>query len=912
MNPRFLFQTLIFFLALCQPGGAVDFQKEIQPLLERNCIKCHGEKKQKSGLRLDGPTNIRKGGDSGEPLFVVGNRKESHLYKVVSRTDPDEAMPPKERDALLKEEVELIGRWIDEGAKLPGGNEVTSPTTDHWSFQPIAKVHKHETVDGFLNQALAAKKLTANARADRRTLMRRLYHTVLGLPPTPEEMEAFLSDQSPKTWEALVNRVLASPHFGERMARHWLDLVRFAESNGFETNRERPSAWRFRDYIIQSFNADKPFDRLIKEHLAGDALGADLGTGFLVAGPYDIVKSPDPNLTLMQRQDELADMINTTGTAFLGMTIGCARCHNHKFDPISQRDYYSMQAVFAGVRFGERAIRNPPGEEQKEQLAGLRSSLARVERQLSDLRALAEKSEKEEEKFLRPPVNAKFNRENFPPQETKFIRFTIRKTNSVEPCLDELSVFTPAGENIALKTKGTIPSASGSYPGNPIHQLAHINDGKYGNSRSWISNTPGSGWIQLELANTTTVERIEWARDREGRFQDRLAIDYAIELSMDGKTWTAVAGSHDRQPYGGQSDPAAFLAQLAPPAASRARDLMSREKTLRTKISELETGVKAWVANFAAPGPTHRLYRGDPMAKREEVPPDALQVISSLGLNTGTPEQARRLALAEWIANKDNPLTARVIVNRLWQYVFGTGIVDTPSDFGLNGTRPTHPELLDWLAADFMAHGWSIKHTLRLLLTSGAFQRSSESHSLSARIDAGSRFLWRFPPRRLEAEVIRDSILSVAGTLDLKMGGPGFHLFDVDRENVVHYHAKEETGPAEWRRMIYLYKIRQERDAVFGVFDCPDGNQVIPKRTRSTTPLQALSLFNSRFTMQQAEKFAARVEGEKNPVGRVFQLLYQRAPDKTELADANEFSTRHGLVALCRAMLNTNEFLFIF
>ncbi|MGC6459089.1 MAG: DUF1553 domain-containing protein [Akkermansiaceae bacterium] len=911
MDPKSFLLTLALSTAIAQANKAVDFEMQIQPLLERNCTKCHGEKKKKGGLRLDRPTTILKGGDSGEPLFVVGKRKESHLYKVVSREDPDEAMPPKGKDALSPEEVELIGRWIDEGAKLPGGNEATVLTTDHWSFQPIAKEHKHGAVDAFLNEALNAKKLTANAMADRHTLMRRLYLTMLGLPPAPEEMEAFLSDPSSKAWDDLVDRVLASPHYGERLARHWLDLVRFAESNGFETNRERPSAWRFRDYIIQSFNNDKPFDRLIKEHLAGDALGADLGTSFLVAGPYDIVKSPDPNLTLMQRQDELADMINTTGTAFLGLTIGCARCHNHKFDPISQRDYYSMQAVFAGVRFGERAIKNPPSEEQKNQLAGLRSSLARVERELADLRSMAAKSD-EGTKQLRPPVTAKFNRENFPPQETKFVRFTIRKTNSVEPCLDELEVFTPAGENVAINTKGTIPTASGSYSGNPIHQLAHINDGKFGNSWSWISNTPGTGWVQLELPKPATVERIEWARDREGRFRDRLAIDYTIELSIDGKTWTAVASSRDRQPYGGQADPAAFLAKLAPPAASRARDLMSREKTLLIKISELENGVKAWVANFGAPGATHRLYRGDPMAKREEVSPDALGVIGSLGLDTQTPEQDRRLALANWIANKGNPLTARVIVNRLWQYVFGTGIVDTPSDLGTNGTRPTHPGLLDWLAADFMAHGWSIKYTLRLLLTSEAFQRSSESHSFSARFDADSRFLWRFPPRRLEAEVIRDSILSVAGTLDLKMGGPGFHLFDVDRENVVHYHAKEKTGPTEWRRMIYLYKIRQERDAVFGVFDCPDGNQVIPKRTRSTTPLQALSLFNSQFTMQQAEKFAERVKDDTDPVVRVYQLLYQRKPDPAELIDAKEFSSKHGLIALCRAMLNTNEFLFIF
>jgi hypothetical protein len=253
-----------------------------------------------------------------------------------------------------------------------------------------------------------------------------------------------------------------------------------------------------------------------------------------------------------------------------------------------------------------------------------------------------------------------------------------------------------------------------------------------------------------------------------------------------------------------------------------------------------------------------------------------------------------------------------VAVNRWWQFVFGTGLVDTPSDFGKNGTLPTHPELLDWLAGEFVANGWSVKEMMRMLLNSAAFQQSSRPNVNAARVDADGRYLWRFPPRRLEAEAIRDSILLAAGTLDRRMGGPGFHLFEVDRENVVHYHAKEETGPAEWRRMIYLYKIRQEQDAVFGVFDCPDGNQVIPKRSRSTTPLQALNLLNSHFTMQQAEKLAARVgEGEKG-IRMAYEILYGRAGTAAEVADAVSFAAEHGLVAFCRAMLNTNEFLFVF
>jgi hypothetical protein len=889
----------------------VGFETHIRPIFEAHCTKCHGEEKQKSELRLDSPAAIRKGGDSGEPLFVVGKRDESYLYKLVSRHDPDEAMPPKEKEALSKEEVARIGRWIEQGAKMPGDGEVVALTTDHWSFQPVAKKHRHTDVDAFLDEALAGKDLKGADRADRRNLIRRLYLVMLGLPPSPEEVAHFVNDDSPQAWGNLVDRVLASPHYGERMARHWLDITRFAESNGFETNRERPSAWRFRDYVIESFNADKPYDQFVKEHLAGDSMGADLGTGFLVAGPYDIVKSPDPNLTLTQRQDELADMINTTGTAFLGLTIGCARCHNHKFDPVTQRDYYSMQAIFAGVRFGERAVQRKVNEAGKKELESLRVSLASVERELNQLRALAAKNEGAPS-ARRPAVNARLNSETFTARSAKFIRFTIKHTNSSEPCLDELSVFAPNGENVALAKVGAVATSSGNLQGYPMHQLAHINDGKSGNMWSWISNQSGEGWVQIEFSKASQVERIEWSRDREGRFTDRLAVEYVIELSDDGQSWALAASSDDREPFGGEADPDSFLAKLSEPEVNRARALIAQGGLARSRMVELETGVKAWVANFSQPGATHRLYRGEPMAKREEVPPDALEVIGSLGLAMDAPERERRLALAEWIASADNPLTARVAVNRLWQFVFGTGIVDTPSDLGTNGTLPTHPELLDWLASDFVTHRWSMKHTLRLLLSSEAFQRSSQPNSVAARVDSNSRYLWRFPPRRLEAEAIRDGMLSVAGTLDLKMGGPGFHLFDVDRENVVHYHAKEETGPAEWRRMVYLFKIRQEQDAVFGAFDCPDGNQVIPSRNRSTTPLQALNLFNSRFTMQQAEKLAERLGDTEDRVARVYELLYGRPATAEDLVDAKSFIERHGFVAFCRAMLNTNEFLFVF
>ncbi|MCP4848471.1 MAG: DUF1553 domain-containing protein [Verrucomicrobiaceae bacterium] len=902
--------------------AAVDFSGEVQPIFARHCHKCHGEDKQKGGLRLDSVVGVRKGGDSGEPLFIAGRGEESHLYQLVSSMDVDERMPPEGRDSLAERERRVIKAWIDEGAALPGGNVRQAVTTDHWSFQDVLKKKPplgegqwgNGAIDSFILAAMADKKLSPSPRAERQELIRRLYLVLHGLPPSPVEVDTFIKDSAPGAWEKLVERALSSPRFGERWARHWLDIVRFAESNGFETNRERLNAYHYRDYVINAFNEDRPYDRFIKEQIAGDAIGVDIATGFLVAGAFDVVKSQDINLTQMQRQDELADMVNTTGATFLGLTIGCARCHNHKFDPVTQKDYYSLQAVFAGVSHGDRVIGRPLTKDVEVRLQALRKAVASDEAQLEQFRKIAAAGTGKSA-VLRPPVNIKLNIEAFEPVNVKFVRFTIHQSsNGSQPCIDELMVFSTNNVNVA---PGAVPTSSGTLPGYPIHKLEHINDGKSGNSRSWISNKRGGGWVQLEFRKPTKISRIEWARDREGKFSDRLATDYVIEGSVDGSGWQPLAGSGSRRPFGGKVAPNAFLAGLQPADADRARDLISEVAGKKGQMVKLSKGYSAWVANFKQPGKTHRLYRGDPMARREVVAPDTLEVFGSLAMKLDEVEQQRRVKLAGWIANKNNPLTARVMVNRLWQFIFGVGIVDTPSDFGGNGTAPTHPELLDWMAAEFMDNGWSMKRMMRKMLTSATFRQSSRPRVAAARIDADSRYLWRFPPRRLEAEAIRDSILAVAGTLDLRMGGPGFYLFDVDRENVVHYHAKEETGPAEWRRMVYMFKIRQEQDSIFAAFDCPDGNQVIPSRSRSTTPLQALNLFNSRFIIEHAGQLAARLEREAGDdltaqVNLAFNLFYNRPATPTEQRDAVDFIGAHSLSDFCRAMFNTNEFLFTF
>ncbi|MFT5413238.1 MAG: mono/diheme cytochrome c family protein, partial [Verrucomicrobiales bacterium] len=760
MNRIYFIVPLTAF-ALASARAEVDFDKDVKPIFASNCYKCHGEKKQKGELRLDSPAMIRKSGDSGEPVFLAGKGVESHLIKLVSRIDPDDAMPPEGKgDPLSEAQVTTLRTWIDEGAKMPGdGGAVVKMTTDHWSFEPVSrKGLENKSIDEMVIEKMATKGLTPSLRADRRTLIRRLFLVIHGMPPTSAEVAEFLADKAPEdeAWEKLVDRALASPRYGERIGRRWLDVVRFAESNGFETNRERLNAYHFRDYVIDSFNRDKPYDQFIKDQIAGDALGAEIGTGFLVAGAYDIVKSPDINLTLMQRQNELDDMVNTTGTTFLGLTIGCARCHNHKFDPISQKDYYAFQAVFAGISYGDRSMKKTVSDEGKQEAAKLRMEVAVAESGIKHLKKLAAANAGVPDSNLRPPVNAILNIEKFAPTEAKFVRFTIRKANASQVCIDELIVIDGGGKNVAL---GAVPTASGSLAGVPIHKLEHINDGQVGNKRSWICDQ-SSGWVQLEFDQAQRIERIEWARDRDGGFADRIATDYVIEGSLDGENWQALASSIDRQPFGGKVDPNAFVAKLKPVDAEAARKLIAEIAKKNGQITALETGSRAWIANFSQPAKTHRLYRGDPMAKREEVAPDALEVMGTLGMSVDEVEQNRRVKVAEWIANKENPLTSRVMANRLWQLVFGTGIVDTPSDFGVNGTMPTHPELLDWLAVEFMENGWSSKGLLRLMLTSQTFQQSSDPRPAPAKIDSGGRYLWRFPPRRLEAEAIRDSILA--------------------------------------------------------------------------------------------------------------------------------------------------------
>jgi mono/diheme cytochrome c family protein len=1046
----------------------IDFEREIQPIFAERCLHCHGPDEAEGSFRVDRLATLLRGGDSGSAAVVPGDPETSFLVQAIRHDEPGYEMPPDE-DRLSEREIGLIEQWIRGGAKTPesyGPAEETVELT-HWAFQPVQRPESADGIDGFIDRRLDKNGLRRSPQADRRTLIRRLYLVLLGLPPTPERVDAFVNDSRPNAWELLVEEVLASPHYGERWATHWLDLVRFGETHGFETNRERPHAWRYRDWVVEAFNRDLPYDAFVRRQIAGDALGDPVATGFLVAGPFDMVKGKDPKLRQVQRMNELDDMINATGTTFLGLTTGCARCHNHKFDPISQVDYYAMQAVFAGVQHGDREL--PLTADDKQRIAELdaeiaalseqlqafaaktsdavvaiddrdaevlvepkghaeklvapkpdlsrggytwwanssgrdvlryrpavagryriwiswgagftthsrdarylletesgRREIARINQQLpaevqgqldahdqpdatrrwsglhdagvfelsaSDTLVLQggeqgtavtadvvifqpidEQTEPEPPSY-RPAARARHNVETFPPREARFVRFTIEQTNRGEACIDELEVFS-GQTNVALADSGAKATSSGDFV-HPKHRLEHINDGRYGNSRSWIAKDERDAWVQIEFAEPQVIDRIEWARDREGQYDDRLATGYRIEVADQAGHWVRVAGSSDRWPAGGKPTAEARYRFDDFPAeqAERGRRWLDQLRRAEQQKASLEQSTLAYAGQFKQPGPTYRLHRGEPEQRREQVAPDAITVFTSLDLQPESAEQRRRVELAEWIASEENPLTARVMVNRLWQFHFGTGIVDTPSDFGRNGTPPSHPQLLDWLATEFVANDWSIKHVHRLILHSDTWKQDNKPRAEAIRVDAAARLLWRFPPRRLEAEGIRDSMLAATGVLDLRIGGPGFSGFEVEPENVRHYHPKSEYGPKDWRRMLYMTKVRQEKDVVFGAFDCPDASQTVPKRSRSTTPLQALNLLNSKFVMQQADRLVERLRRDatstEDRIRRAWQLCFQRPPGADEIAEASRFIQQQGWVQFARALLNSNEFVFI-
>lgn len=787
---------------------------------------------------------------------------------------------------------------------------------DHWSLQSLRKDGIPEMkdswisnpIDAFILARLQKEGLTPSSAAPARTFVRRMFLVMHGLPPSAEEIDRW---QSRPFSSDLVDYVLQSPRYGERWAQHWLDVIRWAETVGFETNGPRPNAWPYRDWVIASMNHDKPYDQFIFEQIAGDTVGEDAALGFLVSGPANLPGQVgrDEEAMRQARQDELDEVLRNVGQALFGMTIGCARCHDHKFDPVTTHDYYGMQAVFAGLKYGDRRLRG----EENDRWA---KKVPKIALQVGDLKVELDSMRRDLK--LRPPLE-NVQTEEFEPVVVNAVRMKISGTASgAEASLYEFEVWTTgtdddASMNVALTEKGGHASASGFALENQTRHPENLNDGTADPRQAfpWKADRRGAAWVQIDLAKTARIDRIVWKRGYSA------PVDYEIQVREPGETWKTVAHTRNRHLRRDDRRKASDV-HLAGVTRERVNKLVALNSKLRSAKREharLASGPQVFAANFADPEPTWLLNRGDAMQRGERITPAIPVAFGDLDLASNFNEPDYRVALARHLANPNHPLTARVIVNRVWQHHFGTGLVETPSDFGVMGAEPTHWELLDWLATQLIEDGWSIKKLHRRILTSNTFRQANSPSEKALSIDANTRLLWRFPPRRIEAEAIRDSVLTVSGKLNQKMYGPGFDFFN-QKGGLSDYKSLETFNEAGWRRMIYATKIRMQSVDIFGSFDCPDAGQMKPKRLRSTTPIQALSMMNSAFINRQAGFFAERVQSEAGPglgehIYHAMKLAFSRSPSVGETQRLKELAESHGLEQVCRVLFNASEFVFI-
>ena len=893
-----------------------DFDLDVKPILVKHCILCHGPGKQESGYRIDRFQTMLSAGDSGRPAIVPGDAIKSHLYQRITTTDPNVRMPPK-GEALSPQERSIILNWINRGVNGPR-YQINNPKTDHWSFQqlqhttppsPANTTQIRNQVDQFVQAKLELNGLTLSPPADRYTLIRRAFIVMLGLQPTPEEIKAFTNNKSPEAYAQLVESILANPHYGERWAQHWLDCVRYAESTGYEINKAIPNIYPYRDYVIRAFNADLPYDQFLREQIAGDLFGTDAATGLLMVGPHDTNPSPDPRLTAMQFQDGHDEIIKTISAVTMGLTLGCARCHDHKFDPLTQEDYYKIQAVFAGVSYGSRG-------EQGVEFDQMNQEADRLLPEIEELRATAERLRTKHN--LSAPLDVREYDETFTPVRTQRIKFLINNTtdgNAAE--LDDVEIWTQASSdsesvNVAHRDRGATAASSPTAKGNQGKSADLLLDGSRQLLLYFKAADTKDVWFQITFKQAYTINRI--TIKPRGR---AVPADYQIQYEGADDEWITLIDSHNRYPHITDTRDADTLRLKDVSDKGRAEIAKNTAylRNLTTRYDQLRKGPQIYTGRFHTPRRTLLMLGGDPQKPGDAVPPGFISSIGSLDIGDETPDSERRLALASSIASRDNPLTARVITNRIWQHYFGTGIVDTPSDFGINGGSPSHPELLDWLSRHLIDNDWSLKQLHRVLLMSATFRQSSTTNTRAFKVDSQSRLLWRFPPRRLEAEVLRDTILKASDKLNLEQFGPPFNFFEERTSPFAKPIPIKHFDDSGWRRMIYGEKQRLTSVGVFGVFDCPDASQMTPKRSNSTSAIQALALFNSEFVNRHAGFLASLSSADPATINSQIEVAFlrtlSRPPTEQELKTLIPFVRNNGLTALGRILFNLNEFAFI-
>lgn len=966
--------SIVILITISSIASTAGDYLTVAPIFAKHCISCHGPSKQKSGLRLDRKADAFRGGDSG-PAFRSHDSNASLLLDLVSGKDPDRIMPPK-GNRLTKEELAAIKSWIDAGALWPDDGSGSDPKK-WWSFQPIKKPAVPSglanPIDGFIAAKQKELGLKPSAPADNRTLIRRLSFDLTGLPPTPTEVDAFIADHSSNAYEKIVDRLLSSPRYGERWARHWLDVVHFGETHGYDKDKPRPNAWPYRDYVIRSFNDDKPYDRFVREQIAGDKFfpnSADgiEALGFLSAGPWDFIgheELPESKIDgKIARHLDRDDMVaNTIGT-FVGVTVHCAQCHNHKFDPILQEDYYRLQAVFAAIDRADKAYdRDPSVAARRAELAALatnaQSRIATLEGKAGnnlkqiDLK-LVEGRKKKPESF---PVEFGYHSDlALKPDAVKWVQVELKqkspaKSIVLHPCHDD---FGGIGDGFGFPVRFKVQSSDDEAFKTNVRTLADFTDKDQPNPKlePVRINVGGAPIRFVRVTATKLAKRL--ATDfnfalAELEVLDKSGTNLALgakataEDSIEGRPRWSLANLTDGK-YPSRSS-SANLAELERERRSLVESSLSikersdlrmlQEELDRIGVAERQLpppqtayvgAVHYGTGNFTGTGgkprAIHILPRGDVTKPGKEVAPGAIEAIPGVNGRFKVPsnhdESERRAALAEWIVDKNNPLTWRVIVNRVWQYHFGRGLVDTPNDFGKMGTPPTHPELLDWLAAEFRDNGRSLKKLHKLIVTSEAYRRSSTSDEANAKIDSDNRFLWRQNRRKLEAEAVRDSLLFTAGKIDLTMGGPSFQDFVVEKpEHSPHYqyHLFDPENPVGWRRSIYRFIVRSKQQPFLTCLDCADPSLAVEKRNETITPQQALALLNNDLSIVMAKYFAERITkaspDDSERVRLAFRLALSRSPTDEETAALVAFAKKHGWPNACRVVFNLNEFAFV-
>ena len=977
---------LLLMLALMASSAraADNFAVHVEPVFKQHCYRCHSHAAgvMKGGLTLDSRSGWAQGGDSG-PAVVPGKPSESMLLKAVKHLPGVKAMPPQK--TISAAEVAAIETWILQGAPDPRTATSASKSDDWWSLRPLVPptvpAGGGHPIDAFIRARLAKAKLAPSAPADRATLIRRLHQDLVGLPPTRAEVEAFVSSTDPKAYEAIVDRLLASPRHAERWARHWLDAIHFAETHGCEHDMPRDHAWRFRDYVIGSLHADKPWGRFIREQLAADHLypdqpGLTSALGFLGAGLFDhsAFNTARNTFDYLDRDD----MVNQTMSAFTSTTANCARCHAHKFDPISQEDYYALQAVFAGVVEGNIAFDEDP------------TVAARRKRWTT----LATEAQNRNKTVLLDPVHEAMVRE----QTARRKPSASWRTMVAETCAtaDETAVeqladgsllmrdlapekdtyvigaSLPAGQMTALRLE-VLPDDSLPFrgPGRCANGNLHLSEvevsllepGAASPSKLVISKATAdfdqAGW-DITRAIDGKPEPA-WGIYPEVGKPHAAVFEFAKPVELKSGTRITVAL---RQLHGGghligrlrlsttSGDPRLAIAipesvekALATPAGKRtemqrldvaahvlsqlAREELSRLPPL---VQVYGAGVKSEVILAVNAGPPQQLTepkkvfvlrRGDIDKPGAEAIPGALSAVPGLKsrfeISPGAGEGARRAALANWISSHGNPLTWRSIANRVWQHHFGRGLCDTPSDFGRMGGVPSHPELLDWLASSLRDNGESLKHLHRLIVTSETYKQSSAHRADALAMDGDNHLLCRQNRRRLDADAFRDAVLNSSDSLDLSMGGPGVREFKVGAyiqvTPALDYAAYDWALLPRHRRSIYRFVWRGIPDPFMEVLDFPDLGLLSPVRGNSSSPLQALAMYNDRFVLHFSEMLGRTISmkaPEPDAAAReAYSRVFSRVPTHEEAKMAAELIKKHGAAALCRVLFNTNEFLFV-